>query len=314
MNTAENKIPTIDFAGFTHGNAAQRNATVAELRGALESCGFMYLGNHGVAQHLVDEVFVQSRRFFSLAPEVKAKANPKKQGSTRGYEGVGVQALDEGQPGDLKEIFQCGQEPAPHRPNAWPEGMAEFRSALLNFLDAAKASCNELMQAIAVSLGLPENYFAPYHDRTDSTLRLLHYPPLPAAPAAGQLRAGAHTDFGGMNLLFQDDEGGLEIQAADGRWIAAPALPGTAIVNTGDLIERWTNGMFRSSPHRVVNPAGAAARKDRYSFVLFHSPNPDALITCLEPCQGPDRPAKFPPITAGEHLRARAQASRSHIY
>ncbi|MSP40707.1 MAG: isopenicillin N synthase family oxygenase [Deltaproteobacteria bacterium] len=236
MNTAEKKIPTIDFAGFTEGDAVRRNSTIAELRRALETHGFMYLRNHGVAQPVVDEVFAQSRRFFSLAPEFKAKAKPKEKGSTRGYEGVGVQALDEGQPGDLKEIFQCGVEPSAHRPNAWPEELPEFRRALLNFLDAAKASCNELMAAIALSLGLPKNYFVPYHDRTDSTLRLLHYPPLPAAPAPGQLRAGAHTDFGGMNLLFQDDEGGLEIQSSDGSWIAAPALPGTAIVNTGDLI------------------------------------------------------------------------------
>lgn len=168
------------------------------------------------------------------------------------------------------------------------------------------------MKAIAVSLGLPESFFVPYHDRTDSTLRLLHYPPLRSAPAPGQLRAGAHTDLGGMNLLFQDDEGGLEIQAPDGSWIAAPAIPGTAIVNTGDLISRWTNGMLRSSPHRVVNPAGEAAHKNRYSFVLFHSPNPDAVISCLEPCQPPDNPPKFPPVTAGEHLRARAEASRKH--
>jgi len=274
----------------------------------------MYLRNHGVAQALVDAVFAQSRQFFSLPSEVKNLAKPREQGSTRGYEGVGVQALEVGRPGDLKEIFQCGPEPARLRPNAWPEAMPEFRQTLLAFLGAARASCDALMKAIALSLGMPENYFVPFHDHTDSTLRLLHYPPLSGAPAPGQLRAGAHTDFGGMNLLFQDDEGGLEIQAPDGSWIAAPAIPGTAIVNTGDLVSRWTNGRFRSSPHRVVNPSGPAANKDRYSFVLFHSPNPDAIITCLEPCHGPDNPPKFPPITAGEHLRARADASRRHGY
>ena len=200
------------------------------------------------------------------------------------------------------------------RPNAWPEDMPEFRQTLLAFLDAAKASCDALMSAIALSLGLPKNYFVPYHDRTDSTLRLLHYPALSGTPAPGQLRAGAHTDFGGMNLLFQDDEGGLEIQSPDDSWIAAPAIPGTAIVNTGDLIARWTNGLFGSSPHRVVNPTGPAAGKDRYSFVLFHSPNPNAIISCLDPCQGPDNLPKFAPISAGEHLRARAEASRRHGY
>ena len=310
MAVTQKNIPLIDFAPITSADEAARRGTLAALRAALESCGFMYLRNHGVAQALVDAVFAQSRQFFSLPPEVKNRARPQEQGSTRGYEGVGVQALEVGRPGDLKEIFQCGPEPARLRPNAWPEAMPEFRQTLLAFLAAARASCDALMKAIALSLGLPENYFVPFHDRTDSTLRLLHYPPLSGAPAPGQLRAGAHTDFGGMNLLFQDDEGGLEIQSPDGSWIAAPAIPGTAIVNTGDLVSRWTNGMFRSSPHRVVNPTGPAANKDRYSFVLFHSPNADATISCLEPCQGPDNPPKFAPITAGAHLRARAEASR----
>lgn len=312
MNSLDRAIPLIDFAAFSSPDAGQRMAMVASLRSALENCGFMYLRHHGVAPSLVDAMFAQARQFFSLPAEIKIQAKPKEKGSTRGYEGVGVQALEVGRPGDLKEIFQCGGEPAQGRPNAWPDGLPEFRQTLLAFLQAAKTSCTALMQAIALSLGLPENYFAPYHDRSDSTLRLLHYPPLREAPAPGQLRAGAHTDFGGMNLLFQDDEGGLEIQAPDGAWIAAPAIAGTAIVNTGDLISRWTNGLFRSSPHRVVNPTGAAANKDRYSFVLFHSPNADAVISCLEPCQGPDNPPKFAPIAAGEHLRARAEASRRH--
>jgi isopenicillin N synthase-like dioxygenase len=314
MTIAKTSIPIVDFAGFASADAVTRHATVAALRSALESYGFMYLGNHGVSQALIDAVFARSRAFFSLPQEVKNQAKPKDKGSTRGYEGVGVQALDEAQPGDLKEIFQCGPEPSRVRPNAWPDGRPEFRTTVLAFLDAAKVSCNNLMKAIALSLDLPANFFEPYHDRTDSTLRLLHYPPLAGAPARGQLRAGAHTDFGGMSLLFQDDEGGLEIQSTDGRWIAAPALPGTAIVNTGDLMTRWTNGRFRSSPHRVVNPTGSAANKHRYSFVLFHSPNPDAVITCLEPCQDADNPPRFPPVTAGEHLRARAEASRRQTH
>lgn len=314
MSDITRAIPLIDFAPMTAMDGVARRPMLASLRAALEVHGFMYLRNHGVAQSLVDVVFAQSRQFFSLPAEVKNRARPLEKGSTRGYEGVGVQALEAGRPGDLKEIFQCGREPARNRPNAWPEALPEFRRTLLEFLEAARASCDGLMKAIALSLGLPKNYFVPFHDHTDSTLRLLHYPPLQDAPAPGQLRAGAHTDFGGMNLLFQDDEGGLEIQSSDGSWIAAPAIPGTAIVNTGDLIARWTNGQFRSSPHRVVNPTGAAANKDRYSFVLFHSPNPDAVIGCLAPCQSADNPPRFAPISAGEHLRARAEASRRHGY
>jgi isopenicillin N synthase-like dioxygenase len=307
-------IPVVDFAGFGTGDAARRAQTARALREALEDYGFCYLANHGVTAAVLDELFARSRAFFSMPLAAKETALPREPGSTRGYGGVASQALDESQPGDLKEVFQAGPESVDGRANTWPTDVPGFREAVLGFHAAASAACSQLMRAIAVSLGLPEGYFEPYYDRSDSTARLLHYPPLVDAPAPGQLRAGAHTDFGGINLLFQDDEGGLEIQAPDGTWIPAPALPGTGIVNTGDLIERWTNGQFRSSPHRVVNPEGAAAARDRYSAVLFHSPNRDALISCLAPCQGPERPARYPPVTAGEHMRMRIEASRRHAY
>jgi isopenicillin N synthase-like dioxygenase len=169
------------------------------------------------------------------------------------------------------------------------------------------------MRAVAISLSLPEDYFAPFYDRSRATVNLLHYPRLEHTPVPGQLRAGAHTDFGGLSLLFPG-EGGLEIQMPDGNWIPAPSHPETALVNTGDFIERWSNGMFRSSPHRVANPVGPAAARDRYSIVLFHGPNEDALIRCLEPCQTPEHPARYPPITAGEHIRGRALGSRGQSY
>jgi isopenicillin N synthase-like dioxygenase len=307
-------IPIVDFGEFAATDPARRLAGARALRAALEAYGFCYLRHHGVPAPVVDALFEQARAFFSLPLAVKEAVRPTEPGSTRGYGGVATQALDERRPGDLKEVFQAGPEPGAERPNVWPPGMPAFRAAVLAFHAAASRACDQLMRAIAVSLDLPEAYFEPYYTRSDSTARLLHYPPLVEPPKPGQLRAGAHTDFGGINLLFQDDAGGLEIQAPDGTWLPAPALPGTAIVNTGDLIERWTNGQFRSSPHRVVNPEGPAAARDRYSAVLFHSPSRDALITCLEPCQGPDRPPRYPPITAGEHMRARIEASRRLAY
>ncbi|HZS01676.1 MAG TPA: 2-oxoglutarate and iron-dependent oxygenase domain-containing protein [Chloroflexota bacterium] len=311
--TATTAIPIVDFAGFSSPDPTARAATARALRAALEAYGFLYLRNHGVPTAVLDDLFRQARVFFSLPREAKEAARPRA-GSTRGWEGVGAQALDVARPGDLKETFQAGPGHAWARPNTWPEGLPEFRAAVEAFYTAATAACDQLMRAIAVSLGLPEAYFEPYYDRCDPTARLLYYPPLATAPAPGQLRAGAHTDFGGINVLFQGDEGGLEIQAPDGAWLAAPAIPGLAVVNTGDLLERWTNGLFRSSPHRVVNPTGPAATRERYSAVLFHSPNNDAVITCLEPCQGAANPPRYPPITVGDHMRARIEASRRHGY
>jgi isopenicillin N synthase-like dioxygenase len=307
-------IPVVDFDGFTGGDPARRAATVAALRAALESYGFLYLRNHGIPDAVLDAMFAQSRAFFALPQEAKDAARSQDPGNTLGYGGLGSQALDEDKPADLKETYQSGPEPGVYRRNVWPEGLPGFRDTAMAFHRAATAACDQLMAAIAVSLGLPETYFEPFYGRRDSTVRLLHYPPLRGTPAPGQIRAGAHTDYGGINLLFQDDEGGLEIQTADGTWVPAPAVPGTTVVNTGDLIERWTNGQFRSSPHRVVNPVGQAAARDRYSMVLFDIPNRDALVTCLEPCQNAERPAKFPPTTVGEHLRARVLASQRTTY
>jgi isopenicillin N synthase-like dioxygenase len=308
------QIPVVDFAGFASGDPARRAATCAALRRACETYGFLYLENHGVPSEVVDEVFAQARIFFALPQAAKEAARPQDRRNTLGYGGLGNQALEHGRPPDLKEMFQASQEEPWARPNVWPEGLPGFREAIMAFHTAATSACERLMQAIAVSLDLPEGYFEPFYDRSDSTARLLHYPPLAEPPAPGQIRAGAHTDFGGVNLLFPGAEGGLEIQAPDGTWLPTPARAGAGIVNTGDLIERWTNGLFRSSPHRVVNPEGAAALRDRYSLVLFHSPNRDAPVVCLEPCQSAERPARYPPITAGAHMQARIEASRREGY
>ena len=162
MNSFGREIPLVDLAGLTSAEAGARTRMLATLRSAYVTCGFMYLRNHGVAQPLIDAVFAQSRQFFSLPPELQNRAKPKELGSTRGDEGVGAQALEAGRPGDLKDIFQCGAEPARTRPNAWPEDLTEFRRTLLEFLDAAKTSCDQLMRAIALSLGLREDYSCPF--------------------------------------------------------------------------------------------------------------------------------------------------------
>lgn len=308
-------IPVVDLGGFHNEDEAERRRTASALRAALESLGFCYLRNHGVPQSTVDALFANSRAFFALPQGVKQALKRTSKGRNVGYQGVGSQALEEMRPGDLKETFQAVKEAVPGgSPNVWPTELPGFREAILALYQAADRACRNLMRAIALSLGLPEAYFEPFYDHADHTLRLLHYPPLQGPPLPGQLRAGAHTDYGAVSILLQGDEGGLEIQKPDGTWLSTPCLPGTAVLNTGDLVERWTNGMFRSSPHRVVNPEGEATKRDRYSAVLFHGPNDDAVISCLEPCQSPEWPAKYPPITTVEHIRARVLASQTQPY
>ena len=205
--TSITEIPVVDFAGFSTSDPAQRAATAGALRAAFESCGFLYLYNHGVPAEVLDAVLAQSRTFFALPPAVKEAARAPKGGGILGYEGVGVQALEKGRPGDLKEIFQATAERPDARPNVWPAGMPRFHEAVMAFHDAAVAACDQIMHAMAVSLGLPEAYFEPFYDHSDTTARLLHYPPLLDAPLPGQIRAGAHTDFGGVSLLFPGEEG-----------------------------------------------------------------------------------------------------------
>jgi isopenicillin N synthase-like dioxygenase len=164
----------------------------------------------------------------------------------------------------------------------------------------------KLMHGVALSLGLREEFFDAAHEPSSGAVLLLHYPPITDPLLPGQLRSGAHTDFGTMTLLFHHGSAeGLEIQRPGGTWLHAPSIAGAAIVNVGDLLTRWTNGQLRSVLHRVVLPEQEAAQRPRYSATLFYEPRHEVVISCLEPCHGPTKPALYPPITVGERLEER---------
>ena len=156
-----------------------------------------------------------------------------------------------------------------------------------------------LMQGIALSLDLPEDYFTEYCSEPLSRLRLLHYPPQPVNAHPDEKGCGAHTDFGGITMLMQDDNGGLQVLGRDGEWIHAPPVAGTYIVNLGDMMARWTNDLYRSTVHRVVNLSG----RDRYSVPCFYSGRPTHLIASLPNCLGATGTAKYAPTTVEAHMR-----------
>jgi isopenicillin N synthase-like dioxygenase len=163
----------------------------------------------------------------------------------------------------------------------------------------------EIMHAFALALEMPEDHFDRWLTGPMATLGPLHYPPHDGRISEARLGAGAHTDFGCLTILAQDRVGGLQVRNSAGAWIDAPFIEGSFVVNIGDMMERWTNGIFSSTTHRVINTSG----RDRYSLPFFFDPDFDADLTCLETCQGPDRPARYAPTTGGQHLLDRINAT-----
>ncbi|MEL7010640.1 MAG: 2OG-Fe(II) oxygenase family protein, partial [Cyanobacteria bacterium J06588_4] len=164
-------------------------------------------------------------------------------------------------------------------------------------------------EAMAIALNLPESFFVERHNQNDHTLRLLHYPPVKNKPKPEQIRAGEHSDYGSFTFLFQDAVGGLEVLNSAGEWIEAVPISETVVVNTGDLMQRWTNHVFCSTKHRVRIPADQKQEQSRYSIAYFCHPNHNVEISCLKTCQNNDRPPLYPPITAGDYLLSRLQAT-----
>jgi isopenicillin N synthase-like dioxygenase len=250
-----------------------------------------------------------------LPLERKLALHMKNAPSTAGYEPIGGQVLDsqdaaaEKAPPDLKESFYVAMElPDDHAwarkrirgfgHNQWPGELAGFREQTLAYRAAIRELGDRVLAMLALSLELPEDHFERFYDMPGTTLRLLRYPPHPAAALANQLGAGAHTDWGGITLLAQDGIGGLEVRNVADEWIQAAPVPGTFVVNLGDLMQRWTNGVYRSNMHRVKNNSAA---QDRYSIAFFYSPRPDSRIECLPTCTDAERPPQFAPCTAAEH-------------
>ena len=293
-------IPVVDFAGFWEGDEVTKRAIAQQIYRACQDVGFLYLVHHGVTEELVERLFEQARAFFQLPLAIKNQIPWTTPECNCGYIPMQTQHLDPSGAADLMEAYNIGLL-QPDADTRWLPDQVELNQTLLEFYRVGGEVCSQVMHAFALAFDLPENHFDAKHDNHYSTVRLLHYPASEKTVEPGTIRAGAHSDYGTITLLFQDDVGGLEIQH-DGSWIEAPHMPGTVVVNTGDLMARWTNDMFRSTKHRVVVPPQPAAARSRYSVTFFYRPNIDAKVACLQACQSSDHPALYPPITTQEHL------------
>ena len=315
-----NPIRVIDISEFGRNPDTTRNIA-HHVDASCRELGFLIITGHGVDPGLVDRAWEATRTFFSMSLEDKQAACPQTEGHPYGYQGFASEALayslDEQTPPDLKETFNVGPLEAPvftqdpeaiafaFAGNHWPDRPTSLRSALEDYYRALARLSLRVMDLFALALDLPEDYFRPCFREPISALRTINYPALSVAPAPGQLRAGAHTDYGTLTLLLQrDDVPGLQVLSKD-EWVDVPVIPGSFVVNIGDLMSRWTNDRWVSTLHRVAVPPGdwqtAAARQ---SLVFFHTPDWDAEIAPLPTCRG-DSEAAYRPVRAGPHLASK---------
>ena len=301
-------VPVIDFAPFLSGQPAGERSVAEAIDAACTEIGFFALAGHGVGSAQIERLYAAATMYFDLPPEAKARV-PLTAGGA-GYSPPQGEALaatrGEATPADLKESFNIGADWAG---NVWPEEVADLPAAAAAYFQAMTRLAEDLMRAFALALDLPREYFAGFIDRPQSFLRLIHYPPPAAEPLPGQLRAGAHSDYGTLTILRSENVvGGLQVYGRDARWHDVPVPDGAFVINIGDMLMRWTNDRWISTLHRVVNPPAAlASRSRRQSLVFFHNPNPEALIACLPTCASADNPPRYPPVRAGQYLADKAR-------
>jgi len=292
-------IPTISLEkGFSEDIQTQKD-TVKQLRTVCETVGFFYLTDHGISDEMFQALELQTHKLFQT-PNL-----PSDPVLNRGYTAMGEETLDprSQKQGDTKEGYYIGREVVdsnPARfagPNVWPPQQDEFRSIMMDYFDKMMVVGQRVVRLLALSLGLEAKFFDEYFTEPLAVLRMLHYNSTMSDVSKGILGAGAHSDYGMITLLWTDRTPGLEVWS-DNAWQSVEPKAGHFIVNLGDMLERWTNGMYRSTKHRVVVTSSC----ERYSAPFFYEPNFDAQVSCLDVCTSDDNPPKYPPITSGEHL------------
>ncbi len=305
MSSKISNLSVIDMRPFIEGGEEGRKKVAQEIYDAAHNVGFLYLKNFGMSDDLLETAFSEAKSLFMSDEKTKV---PFRATLNHGYTTMRGEALDPSKPADLKETFTSRNlANVPSGPEYWPN--SEFEAFMRTFYKSVTCIASDVMAAFAIALDLPKGFFDERHTGLTQTLRLLHYPPVKYV-SDGQLGAGAHTDYGTLTVLFQDAEGGLQVQGLDGKWIDAPPIPGTVVINTGDLISRWSNDFFKSTPHRVV-PRPAAMKNGRLSIAFFSDPDPEVIIETFPKCITPENPHRYNPITAGEHIQRRIMESQA---
>ncbi len=307
-------IPVIELADAVRGDHRAMQRAAHEIAQACLTNGFFYIAGHGVPQGVIDRTLAEARDFFHLPVEDKRRVAINAR--HRGWNAIGDALMYEAKRPDLKEFYSIGLElpeddpdvQAGERlrgPNNWPAGRPGFRTALTEYYAAMRQCGTQLLRGVALSLGAPADVFAPSYTKPLQRTQIIYYPPQPPSSAADQFGVAPHTDFGCITLLWQDDNGGLEVlERSTASWIPAPPIPGTLVINVGDLLGRWTNDRYASTPHRVVNRSG----RERFSIATFHDPNFRAVID-PRAFGVPEADSHYPPALAGDHVLGRIERS-----
>ncbi len=309
------KLPVIDISPLHDLDIAKWKATIAEIDHALQTYGFMYITGHGVKKELIGKLYARAQEFFALPENAKRAISIDKSGGYRGWSSLGSEKLEKDLPADLKESFDMGIKLSADHPDAksdnpfycvnlFPE-IPDIQNTAETYFEEVMSVALKVMQAMALALNQTQDFFDQNFDHSTSILRVLHYLPSEHKTHPDQPGAGAHTDYGCLTILSQDEVGGLQVKHKNGQWIDAPPLEGCYIVNVGDMMARWTNGRYKSTLHRVTGDL----KTDRYSVPFFVEPNYNTKVDVLQSCLKPGEQAKYPPIISGEWLASRFEAA-----
>ena len=308
------EIPSLDLADFREGNEEQKSQFVADLGKAYNEIGFVAIRNHGLSDELTKNLYDIIQTFFSLPDEVKQKYDIEGLFGQRGYISKGKEHAKGRSTGDLKEFYHVGQEvtdgdsiKSEYPDNIWPEELPQFKDIALETYQTLEAAGKSMLQALALYLGLEENYFEDKVHNGNSILRPIHYFPIenPDEVPEDAVRAAEHGDINLITLLMGASADGLQVLRRDGVWIPITALPDQIVVNVGDMLARLTNNKLKSTIHRVVNPPREKMNTSRYSIPFFMHPRSEMDLTCLDSCIDEEHPKEYNDMTAGEFLHER---------
>ncbi len=309
-----NTIPSLDLADFINGNPEQKAKFVQDLGKAYSDIGFVAVKNHGLSDELVENLYRVVKDFFALPDEVKQKYEIEGLGGQRGYTGKGKEHAKNSNTGDLKEFYHVGQTVVGDDPikneypeNIFPSEIPDFEKYTLEAYKTLENAGRYMLRAIALYLGLDEFYFDDKIHHGNSILRPIHYFPItdPDSVPVDAVRSAEHEDINLITLLMGASAEGLQVLNKQGQWVSITALPEQIVVNVGDMLQRLTNNVLKSTTHRVVNPPRERMNEPRYSIPFFLHPRSEMDLTCLPSCCTADNPKSYPDATAGEYLNER---------